>query len=197
MRYLASIVEGHGEVEAVSALLYRIAASVQFEGLLRVNPPIRVKAGAFLNDKIYFHKQVTLATAKATQAGGSVLILLDCEDDCPGTLGPDLLQRARAVRANVDIFVALAYREYETWFITAARSLRGRRGLPPDLDPPAKPESIRNAKGWLSDRMKVTYDPIIHQLEFTREFDLKQACANQSFDRLYRFVDSFLKHAEE
>lgn len=185
MRYFASIVEGHGEVEALPVLLNRIARSTKFAGVLHVNPPIRVKSGSFLNDQDYFRKHVTLATAKAAEGDGSVLILLDCEDGCPGTLGPDLLRKAQAVRANVDIFVVLAYREYETWFITAARSIRGLRGLPHDLDPPQAAESGRDAKGWLSSRMNVAYDPVIHQLEFTRKFDLQEARANRSFDRMY------------
>jgi hypothetical protein len=70
------------------ALLYRIAHTTAFTGVVRVNPPIRVKSGAFLNDQDYFRKHVTLATAKAADLDGSVLILLDCEDTCPGTLGP-------------------------------------------------------------------------------------------------------------
>jgi hypothetical protein len=190
---MAAIVEGHGEVEALPALLYRIAQSIAFTGVLRVNPPIRVKLGSFLNDESYFRKQVTLATAKAAQMGGSVLILLDCEDDCPGTLGPALLKRAQAVRANVDVFVVLACREFETWFITAARSIRGLRGLPLDLEPPQAAEGIRNAKGWLGKQMNAAYDPIIHQLEFTRAFDLEQARANRSFDRFYRCIHRFLE----
>jgi hypothetical protein len=193
VRYVASIVEGHGEVEALPALLHRIAQLTGFRGVLHVNPPIRVKSGSFLNDESYFHKHLTLATAKAAQVGGSVLILLDCEDECPGTLGPDLLRRAREVRANADIFVALACREFETWFITAARSMRNLRGLPADLETPKDTEGIRNAKGWLSKRMNVTYDPVIHQLEFTRTFDLERARASRSFDRLYRRIHSFLE----
>ena len=193
MLYLAPIVEGHGEVEALPALLHRIARSASFAGVLRVNPPIRVKSGSFLADDDYFRKQVALATAKAAQAGGSVLILLDCEDDCPGTLGPALLKKAQAVRANVDIFVALAYREYETWFVAAARSLRGLRGLPQDLDPPQVVEGIRDAKGWLSARMKDAYDPITHQLEFTKQFDLEQARTNRSFDRFCRRIHRLLQ----
>jgi Domain of unknown function (DUF4276) len=193
VRYVASIVEGHGEVEALPALLHRIARETAFAGVLRVNPPIRVKSGSFLNDRDYFRKQVTLATAKAAQARGCVLIMLDCEDDCPATLGPDLLKQARAVRADVDIAVVLAYREFETWFLAAAPSLRGVRGLPRDLEAPPDPLGIRNAKGWLGERMDGAYDPVIHQLEFTRAFDISQARSNQSFDRLYRRVHGFLE----
>lgn len=193
MLYLAPIVEGHGEVEALPALLHRIANTAGFQGRLRLNPPIRIKSGSFLNDGDYFRKQVTLATAKAAQAGGSVLIVLDCEDDCPGTLGPELLRRARAVRADVNTLVVLAYREYETWFVTASMSLRGRRGLPADLAPPAAPEIIRNAKGWLGERMDGRYDPVTHQIEFTRAFDLNAARANPSFDRFYRRIVGLLE----
>jgi hypothetical protein len=193
VRYLASVVEGHGEVEALPVLIRRIADNVGFAGSLQINPPIRVKSGSFLNDQDYFRKYVALAAGKAAARNGSLLILLDCEDDCPATLGPALLQRVQAVWANVDTFVALAYREFETWFITAAPSLRGRRGLPQDLKAPHDVEQIRDAKGWLGGRMNTSYDPVIHQLEFTREFDLKLARANRSFDRLYHRIQSFLE----
>jgi len=193
MPYIAPIVEGHGEVEAVPALLHRIAILAGVEGTLRVNAPIRVKAGSFLRDHDYFRKQVALAAAKAAQGGGVVLILLDCEDDCPATLGPDLLRRAKAVRGDVAVIVALAYREYETWFITAVRSLRGVRGLPHDLDPPPAPESIRDAKGWLGKHMAFGYDPVIHQLEFSRKLDLEQARANSSFNRFCGHIRGFLE----
>jgi hypothetical protein len=192
MRYIASVVEGHGEVEALPALIRRIADSAGFTGHLQINPPIRVKSASFINDQDYFRKYVALAAAKAAARNGSLLILMDCDDDCPAMLGPALLQRARSVRPNIDIYVTLAYREFETWFITAASSLEGRRGLPLGLKAPRHAEQIRDAKGWLGQRMNISYDPVTHQLEFTKEFDLKLARANHSFDRLYRKIQSFL-----
>jgi hypothetical protein len=192
VRYLASVVEGHGEVEALPALVRRIADTVGFAGALHLNPPIRVKSDSFLNDQDYFRRYVALAAGKAAMRKGSLLILLDCEDDCPATLGPALLRRAQAVRADVDIFVALAHREFETWFVTAVPSLGGRRGLPQKTKAPHDVEKIRDAKGWLGDHMNTSYDPVIHQLEFTREFDLKLARTNRSFDRLYRQIQRFL-----
>jgi hypothetical protein len=91
MVYLVPIVEGHGEVEALPALLHRIAEIVSPGLALKVNHPIRVKSGSFLRDSVYFDKQIVLASAKAAQSGGVVMILLDCEDDCPARVGPLLL----------------------------------------------------------------------------------------------------------
>ena len=190
MSVFVPVVEGQGEGQAVPALLHRLAADSGIQ--VCVNAPIRVKSGSFLNDAEYFNRYVALAAAKAAQAGGFVVILLDCEDDCPATLGPELLRRASAVRPGVKIGVFLAYREYETWFIAAAKSLRGRSGLPTDLDAPADPELYRDAKGWFSERMPTPYDPIVHQLDFTRVFDLDQAVGNASFRRLRERIRQWL-----
>lgn len=185
MLLFVPIVEGHGERDAFPALLHRLGQRANPDAPIRVNPPIRVKSASFLNDANYFHRQVALAAAKAAQAQGHVLVLLDSEDDCPAVLGPQLLARFRAIRADVSVRVLLAYREYETWFIAAADSLRGRAGLPHDLTAPPDPERIRDAKGWLSQRMPQPYDPIVHQLDFTRAFDLDQAArASDSFRHL-------------
>jgi hypothetical protein len=183
--YIAPIVEGHGEVEALPALLHRIANAEGFRGQLIVNAPIRVKAGSFLNDPEYRRKQIILAAGKAAEHNGSVLILLDCDDDCPAELGPRLLA----------MFVALAYKEYESWFLAAARSLRGHRGLPEDLEPPPEPEMVRDAKGWLGKRMETFYDPITHQVEFSRAINLDEARTCSSFGRLYDRVAKLLAAA--
>ena len=190
---IVPIVEGHGETEAVPALLHRIALICAPHVRVQVNPPIRVKCGSFLKFEDYFRKQVLLAGAKAAQAQGIVLVLLDSEDRCPEELGPELLRRVRAVRGDVPVIVSLAYREYETWFVAAVGSLRGCRGIGDDVSPPPDPESIRDAKGWLGKRMDGPYDPVVHQLEFTRAFDLVEARAVPSFDRLSRRVCDWLK----
>jgi hypothetical protein len=184
---IVPIVEGHGEVQAVPILLCRIAgkSGKSFESI-RVNAPIRIKSGSFLNDQAYFGRYLSLAAEKAKQAAGVVLILLDCEDDCAAKLGPSLVARARAVRPDVTTLVCLAVREYETWLVAAAKSLRGQGGLPSDLEPPPHAERIRNAKGWLSERMPGKYDEIVHQAAFTRVFDLDAAKrGSRSFARLF------------
>ncbi|MGN9894906.1 hypothetical protein [Micromonospora sp. L31] len=78
---------------------------------------------------------------------------LDADDHCPADLGPRLLHRAQAARPDVKVCVVLANREFEAWFLAAAKSLGGLRGLPDVLEPPAYPEAKRDAMGWLSERM--------------------------------------------
>jgi len=120
--FVAPIVEGHGEVQAIPILLQRVLSELGGNALLHINPALRVKAGSFLRDHDYFARYIELAARKAkANNGGSVLILLDSEDECPAQLGPELSQRATSVRDDVPIVVALAYREYETWFLAAAR----------------------------------------------------------------------------
>ena len=187
-RLFVPIVEGHGEQEAVPLLIRRIVTERSSAICPAINPPIRIKAASFLRDPEYFRKYVLLAASKAAQSEGMVLILLDCEDDCPATVGPQLLANAKTVRSDVPYTVVLAHREYETWFLAAAESLRGCAGLPVDLAPPADPEQIRGAKEWLRKRMHHPYDPILHQALFTSKFDLSQAMTVSSFARLVSII---------
>jgi len=197
--FIAPIVEGHGEQEALEALLHRIVRSSAGIRRLQVNPPIRVSAGSFLNDRSYFDRYVRSAAAKAAVRNGSVLILLDCDVDsrgrraaCPAELGPRLLSQARAARPDVPMFVALANREYEAWLIASVASMRGLYGLPSNIDPPADPEGIRGAKEWLSRHMSEPYDPVTHQTPMTRQLDPRLSISCPSFQRLYNHVASLV-----
>jgi len=119
------------------------------------------------------------------------LIILDCEDGCPRQLGPELLSRANACRPDVPIIVILAYREFETWFLAAARSLRGICGLPTNLEPPVNPESLRDAKGWLSANMGQPYNEPDHQPKLTAAFAFEEAIVIKSFARGFRKLRGF------
>lgn len=190
--FIAPIVEGHGEVHAVPVLLRRFAAELVPTSQLSLNPALRVKAGSFANDANYFRRHVELAARKAKQWPNScILIVLDCEDGCPRQFGPELLSRATACRPDVTIIVVLAYREYETWFLAAARSLRWICGLPNDLEPPDNPESLRDAKGWLSANMRQPYNEPDHQPKLTAAFALEEAMTSKSFARGFRKLREF------
>ena len=192
--FIAPIVEGHGEVQAVPILLRRLAADAMPVAQLHLNPALRVKAGSFVNDDDYFRKYLELAARKAKPWPNScVMILLDCKDACPGELGPELLGKATACRSDVTIIVILAYREYETWFLAAARSLRGVCGLPVDLDPPDDPELFRDAKGWLSAKMNLRYNETDHQPRLTAAFAFDEAKVVDSFAHALKKLQLFFQ----
>jgi hypothetical protein len=188
---LGCIVEGHGDVKAVPLLLRRIAAEFDATVSLRTPQPLRVPRFKLVKSG-EIERSVELAARKS--AGGGVLVLIDAEDDCPKDLGPQLLQRARAARGDVPIGLVLAKHEYEAWFLSAATSLRNKRGLAGDLSPPNDPESIRDAKGWLSDHMTSDnrYREALDQPALTAQFDLVEARKAVSFDKCYREVARLL-----
>ncbi len=191
---ISCIVEGHGESEALPILLRRLRDVIAPELPLEVRKPMRVPRSN-LGKADDLKRYVELAAAQTDDDGG-ILVLLDADDDLPCELGPRLLAYAKQVRPDRQVRVVAAAREFEAWFLAAAESLRGRRGLPTDLTAPEDPESIRDAKGWLSQRLSGrSYRETIDQPAFTALFDIGSARRAKSFDKLYRDVESLLlKH---
>lgn len=189
--YFAPIVEGHGEQEALPILLRRLCGEIRPDLWADINPPIRVKSANFINDPDYFYKYLSMAANKARQAGnGAVLILLDCEDDCPKELGLRLLSQARKLRPDVRIIVVLAYREFETWFLASVHSLVQCGLLPNGTKVPNNPEGIRDAKGWLKERR--SYKETDDQPTFTARFSFDEASSISSFRYLRRKIEEIL-----
>lgn len=185
---MGCIVEGHGEVVAVPVLIRRIASELYPDLSIVIPRPIRVpKTKLVVPGEL--ERAVELA-ARQISGEGAVLIMLDSDDDCPAQLGPALLKRASLVRGNLPIAVVLATREFESWFLAAAESLRGHRGLANDLQPPPAPEAIRDAKGWLNQKMARgrRYSERPDQPALAARFDLEQARRADSFDKCYRDI---------
>ena len=92
----------------------------------------------------------------------------------------------------------LAHREYESWFLAAAESLAGRRGLRPDLLAPQTPEDIRDAKGWLSKQIQGTgsYSPTQDQGARSQWLDLSRArLKSRSFRKFWKEIEAILRMA--
>ena len=189
---IGCIVEGHGEVKAVPILIRRVAASLYPELPIGRLNPIRVSRSKVIQEG-ELERAVEFA-ARKIGGRGAIFILLDSDDDCPAQLGPELLRRALQARGDLPIAVVLAKREFEAWFLAAAESLRGYKELKNDLEPPNNPEEIRDAKGWLNQRMKGTrtYRPTVDQPGLTDRFDFDQARHVDSFDKCYRDIARLL-----
>ncbi len=179
---IGCIVEGHGEVKAVPVLIRRIAGDLYPELPLIIERPIRAPRYLVVKEG-ELERRIELAAQKIGGQGG-IFIILDSEDDCPAELGPELLHRALQTRMDLPIAVVIANREFEAWFLAAAESLRGKRGLKSNIHPPNDPEVIRGAKEWLDERMEnnETYSETRDQPALTAQFDLEQARQADSFD---------------
>ncbi len=187
---IVAIVEGDGEVKAVPVLLRRIGAAVAPLVALDVARPIRVSRGRFLKGS-GLESYVSLAASRAGP-DGRILVLLDANGDCPAELGAALLRRARAARPDLLIEVVLC--EYEAWFIAAADSLCGTRGISSAANVPPDPESIRGAKEWLRARMSGPYSPTADQAALTARFDMTAARRRApSFDKMWRAVNVLMQ----
>jgi hypothetical protein len=70
--------------------------------------------------------------------------------------------------------------------LAAAESLRGQRGLRLEKTPDFEPERLRNAKGWLGERMTAgRYRETTDQPAFSAIMDLSQALDHsRSFRKL-------------
>jgi hypothetical protein len=192
---IAAIVEGHGECESVPILIRRIAQEIDPGFNPKILSPLRVPASRLLKEG-EIERSVELA-ARKLQGRGGIFVIVDCDwqDGCPAQDGPVLLRRAIASREDLSISVILAKREFEAWFLAAAKSLRDKCGLPSDLTAPDKPEEIRGAKEWLTNRMPPgrSYAETTDQPAFTAVFDLNAARRADSFEKCYRDIKRILE----
>ncbi len=144
------IVEGQSEVESVPILLHRICVQMQAFNI-QIARPYRVK-----RNKVVKAGELERAIEQGIRDRsniGAILLLLDAEDDCPVELAPKLLERCGKT-THLPVAVVFANMELEGWFLGGKESLRGVRGIKPDADAPANPESIRGAKERLSKNME-------------------------------------------
>ena len=185
---IGCIVEGESEVATVPLLIRRIAADFYPELPIFVPPPIRRPRNKVVKENEL--ERAVEFVARQIGGQGAIFIILDSEKDCPAELGPALLHRASQARSDLPIAVVLAKHEFEAWFLAAAESLRGRKGLRNDLNSPDNPEGIRGVKEWLSHQMESsrTYSETQDQPALAALFDIEQARQADSFDKCYRDI---------
>jgi hypothetical protein len=182
-----AIVEGHSELKAVPVLLRRVVPYVQPGLVPNVAKPLhRMSRGQMVNESEL--KRAVELVARRVGEQGRVFILLDADDDRACEIGPRLLRWAQEARADRAAGVVVAVREYESWFLAAAQSLAGQRGLPSEMPAFQTPEAIRGAKEKLDGLMEKGYSEVLDQPAFTALFDLQAARRAPSFDKLVREV---------
>jgi hypothetical protein len=187
---IASVVEGEGEISALPILLRRLMYEAQVWDA-DIQRPFLIDRGRLVRPGGLEAAVEAQARRVPVDLPGGILVLIDADDDCPASLGPALLARARAARPDRRTAVVLANREFEAWFLASAPSLVGRAGLAEGLEVPADSESLRDCKGWLTHHRRdgVRYRPRVDQPALTQDMDLGLARANSpSFDKLCRDI---------
>lgn len=194
---IGCIVEGESEVATVPLLIRRIAANLYPELPIVVPPPIRRPRNKVVKENEL--ERAVEFVARQIGGQGAIFIILDSDKDCPAELGPALLHRASQARSDLPIAVVLAKHEFEAWFLAAAESLRGQRGLKNDLNSPDNPEAICDAKRWLSERMEnnKTYRETQDQPALAALFDTERARQADSFDKCYRDIVRLLEELQK
>jgi hypothetical protein len=193
---IASLVEGDGEIEGLPVLLRRVVREINPYIIPVVPRAFRHPAGSI--QRLGGLERALSAVAER-YPGHSIVVVMDCDDDCPKELGPKMAWRAKRARPDLYISFILAHREYESWFLAAAESLAGKRNLDLDLAAPENPENIRDAKGWLSQHVRGTgrYSPTQDQAALSQLLDLELArTRSRSFRKFWKEIEAIVQMAE-
>ena len=197
MLSIQCLAEGDGDVRALPVLLRRLVRLIAPGQPFTIPRVIRAKSGQVLRGD-WRHLELAAGIGRhLPDQPAAILVLLDTDGKfCPAQRGPVLLGEVRKCAGAMPCDLVLAECEFETWFLAAAESLAGQRGLPHDLCAPPAPETIRGAKEWLSCRMPAgrRYRETIDQPELAAIFDLEMARRNSpSFDKFWRAVEGLLR----
>lgn len=186
MKSILPIVEGKGDSQAVPELIRRVLHDHQLFDFRILQP----------------HERGDLPTIKprfesffqtAIKEGALIFLVLDFDCDfCESA--PDerqgLIDRAHATRPDQPFEVCFMVREYESLFLCDETTTRRVfDDIPARLAFPDNPESVRDAKNWLSKaRPKGSaYKPVMHQQKLTAQLDLARLRAHSPSFRDFEF----------
>ena len=189
MPQIFPIVEGKGDALALPILVRRVLQAQGVADRVRVRKAARENKSTLLKPG-EVERIARGALQKANDA--RVLVLVDADDGCAATLGPQLQRRLdREFDAGVCAAV-VAVREYENWLIAGASAFSGNNTFRDSIRAPRNPESETDAKHWLNARRtgKYSYDPVVDQAPLTELVDvgtIRERC--RSFRKLWREVE--------
>ncbi|ASR56126.1 DUF4276 family protein [Cellulomonas sp. PSBB021] len=191
---IASVVEGHGEVQGLPVLLRRIAAERHDCNAL-VSKPHRVPRGKMTHRPTELQAAVRLQAARLPD-GGVLLVLADSDDDEPAQLADDLKQTVDGAAVGARVAVAVAVKEYEAWFLAGVQSLRSHRSVLDDAAYAGDPELPRSPKDKLAALMVEPYGSVRHQPAFNALLDIDAAAERSpSFRRFLGAIDAAIADA--
>jgi hypothetical protein len=189
------LVEGHGDQQALPELLRRIVAD---RGLFQITPaPRPIKSGEIAKLRRPGQLERFIVYGCSREDGDGVLLVLDCDDECPREVADEFLQRINTIKPAIDKPVGIAFlkREFESLFLVCAHALAAQ--YPEcvwnfdDFSSDADMEEIRAAKQLLNRLMKVrTYKETRDQVRFVNALDLIRLRARS---RSFRHLESTIE----
>ncbi|MFM7201018.1 MAG: DUF4276 family protein [Myxococcota bacterium] len=119
---LVLIVEGHGDQKCLPGLVTGFLQQHDVHHVVVAGEPLNAKSCGNLKRKDGIENFVRQAVQ--VRGADAVLVLLDADKECETrsrngerSLGPWLLERAKAIAGHKPISVVVAHREYEAWLI--------------------------------------------------------------------------------
>lgn len=169
------IVEGHGDVAAVRALVRRFAQELHAVYDYAILEPFRLPRTKFSQDAEVARALRAAAVKLTGFAKPCVLVLMDADDDCPAEQHARIMRLAAGLALPVPVSFVMPVREYEAWFIhclDAGKTHPDVREAPPI---PADVAAIRDAKTWFRANVLAPgrpYSPSVDQAKYTYLIDL-------------------------
>ena len=171
MRQIVPIVEGPGDAAALPHLILRILDHLGLASIQVLRPIYQKQGKAKLLEQGVLEHYAERALERA-KGDARVLLLIDADDDCAATRGPELQRRLDDEFGAGVCAAVVAVREYENWLIAD--------------------EAALDAKRTLSDQRtdKRSYRPTVDQAPLTELVDVGTIRARcPSFDKLWREVE--------
>lgn len=200
---VVAIVEGHGEDRAIRALLEKIWYELLGGDYIEVIPWRAKQGQLLLPDGEGLRPVVQAAAIKLHATEGAdfrrlLLLMIDTEgreENCPKIRGSQLIDWARMERSDAatEIACVLPNVMFETWFVAAAESLRGKNGLPSDLPKAQDPEGEGLGKAWIKKHLLRKYKETVDQPRFVGHMSLTECQASsRSFRKLVKELEQRL-----
>lgn len=194
MPRIVPIVEGDGEESAFPVLLAKILKKLKRHDI-HIATPKKAHGRSNLTKDGGLERFIQLAWKEPDC--GAILLLLDADKDCPLQLATVLSKRIAAIGIKYPVFIVVARRMYEAWFLASIETLSGkplgeREGLRAGLVPIADVEAKAGIKKWLDENLPPgrTYKETLDQEAMTRLLDIELARSrSRSFQRLCHAIE--------
>jgi hypothetical protein len=171
------LVEGDGDTHAVPFLIRKVAQSSGLHDLVPCSNPIKCGEIPKLRKQGQLERFVQYACQR--NDGDSVVLVVDCDDDCPVLTSVEFTARVREIaeRYSKKVGIAFIHKEFETVFLFSLLELSLKypeHGWRLNNDDNTRDWStVRGAKGELNRRMKnYAYKETRDQVKFVSAIDV-------------------------